>query len=232
MRSALLAVVLTALGIMGGLYLDAYYAKADGEGVLVRGFIENDVEDIGLLYRRDSSKTRDAGYFYVQSSFGRSNLSFMSQVELPDGTIKSFPTMVYEIVGGAGSEREAAERWFGYVDEVMIHFSGGDEDFASLYRPYSQTPYTPKPGEFLIVREAGSGASTGLTTSAFRSMGLKAEQFLSPKNGYRTGAVEVDGEWYYHEGNSPLAQGVLPMCVFFVRTLEEIENQWYGPSCE
>ena len=33
----------------------------------------------------------------------------MSQVKLPDGSVKSFPTMVYEIVGGAGSEREAAE---------------------------------------------------------------------------------------------------------------------------
>ena len=33
-------------------------------------------------------------------------------MKLPDGTVKSFPTQVYEIVGDAGSEREAAERWF------------------------------------------------------------------------------------------------------------------------
>ena len=33
----------------------------------------------------------------------------MSQVKLPDGSVKSFPTMVYEIIGGEGSEREAAK---------------------------------------------------------------------------------------------------------------------------
>ena len=114
----------------------------------------------------------------------------------------------------------------------MTHFTGDREDFANLYRPYSQTPYTPEPGYVLLVGEAGSPSSTGTTVSAFRSLGLKAEQFLSPKNGYRTGAVEIDGEWYYHEGNIVLNVEILPMCVFFVKTLEEIENAWYGPSCE
>ena len=82
------------------------------------------------------------------TEFGWRNLSFMSLTKLPDGTVKSFPTQVYEIVGGAGSERKAAERWFGHLNEVMRHYTGGTEDFANLYRPYSQTPYTPKPGKF------------------------------------------------------------------------------------
>ena len=82
------------------------------------------------------------------------------------------------------------------------------------------------------MKEADSWSSTGLTTSAFRSIGLKAEQFLSPENGRRTGAVEIDGEWYYHNGNTVFNEEILPMCVFFVRTLEEIDNHWYGPSCE
>ena len=209
----------------------AYFAKADGEGILIRSLMQNDADDFELLYNRDLERLRRIGSFTV-TEFGWRNLSFMSQVELPDGTYKSFPTMVYGIVGDAGSEREAAERWFGHLNEVMTHYIGGPEDFADLYRPYSQTPYTPEPGYLLIVREADSRSSTGLTTSAFRSLGLKAEQFLSPKNGYRTGAVEVDGEWYYHNGNTPLITGILPMCVFFVKTLEEIENYWYGPSCE
>ena len=210
----------------------AYFAKADGEGILIRSLMQNDDDDFEMLYKRDLERLRRIGSLTV-TEFGWRNLSFMSQVELPDGTYKSFPTMVYEIVGDAGSEREAAERWFGHLNEVMTHYIGGPEDFGNLYRPYSQTPYTPKPGEVLgIVKEADSLSSTGLTTSAFRSLGLKAEQFLSPKNGYRTGAVEIDGEWYYHEGNTPLNAGILPMCVFFVKTLEEIENYWYGPSCE
>ena len=204
----------------------AYFGKADGEGVLIRGFMENDADDIELLYLRDIP----AYATYTNVSFGWRNLSFMSQVRLPDGTHKSFPTQVYETVGDAGSEREAAERWFGHLNEVMTHFTGGAEDFANLYRPYSQTPYTPEPGYLLIVKEAGSPSSTGLTTSAFRSLGLKAEQFFSPEKGYRTGAVEIDGEWYFHEGNKPISVGIIPMCVFFT-PLDVVESDGYDNHC-
>lgn len=203
----------------------AYFAKADGEGILIRSLMENDADDFELLYKRDIP-----AYGITQTSFGWRNQSFMSQVKLPGGTMKSFPSQVYEIVGGAGSEREAAERWFGHLNEVMTHFSGALGNFASLYRPYSQTPYTPEPGYLLIVREAGSPSSTGLTTSAFRSLGLKAEQFLSPEQGRRTGAVEVDGEWYYHNGNWPLTEKILPVC-FFLATLDAVENRNYDPNC-
>ena len=201
----------------------AYLASADGEGILIRGFMGNDADDLELLYNRDPEAARRVGSV-TDTAFGWRNLSFMSQVKLPDGSVKSFPTMVYEIVGGAGSEREAAERWFGHLNEVMTHFTGGAEDFANLYRPYSQTPYTPEPGYLLIVREAGSPSSTGLTTSAFRLLGLKAEQFLSPEKGRRTGAVEIDGDWYYHDGNMPLDRTQWPICVFLVPSVSAVEN--------
>ena len=160
----------------------AYFAKADGGGILIRDFMANDADDFELLYKRDSDAAYNVGSI-TDTEFGWRNLSFVSQVKLPDGSLKSFPTQVYEIVGDAGSEREAAERWFGHLNEVMTHFTGDHESFANLYRPYSQTPYTPEPGYLLIVREAGSPSSTGLTTSAFRSLGLKAEQFFSPEKG-------------------------------------------------
>ena len=152
------------------------------------------------------------------------------KITLPDGTIESFPTTVYEIIGDAESEREAAERWFGHLNKTMVHFTGGTEDFANLYRSYSQTPYTPEPGYLLIVGEAGSPSSTGVTTSAFRSVGLKAEQFLSPENGYRTGGVEIDGKWYYHDGNMPLRRREYPMCIFFA-PLEVVENREWDKHC-
>ena len=207
----------------------AYFAKADGEGVLIRGFMENDADDFELLYNRDAEAARRVGSA-TDTAFGWRNLSFMSQVKLPDGSLKSFPTQVYEIVGDVGSEREAAERWFDNFNAVMSHFVGGVEEFADIYRKYSQTPYTPEPGYVLIVREAGSPSSTGLTTSAFRSLGLKAEHFLSPEKGYRTGSVEIDGEWFYHDGNFPLRNRNYPMCIFFA-ALEVVENRDFDKNC-
>ena len=208
----------------------AYFAKADGEGILVRGFMENDADDFELLYNRDSEAARIIGSF-TNTAFGSRNLSFMSQVKLPDGTHKSFPTQVYEIVGDAGSEREAAERWFDNFNAVMSHFVGGVEEFADIYRKYSQTPYTPEPGYVLSVGLAGSPSSTGTTVSAFRSIGLKAEQFHSPEKGRRTGAVEIDGEWYYHDGNTPLINRDLPMCFFFAPLNVVEDPRLYEKHC-
>ena len=207
----------------------AYLAKADGEGVLIRGFMENDADDLELLYNRDAEAARRVGSA-TDTAFGWRNLSFMSQIKLSDGTVESFPTQVYEIVGDAGNQREAAERWFDNFNAVMSHFVGYVEDFADIYRPYSQTPYTPEPGYLLIVKEAGSPSSTGTTVSALRSLGLKAEQFLSPENGYRTGGVEIDGESYYHDGNMPLGNRDHPMCIFFA-PLEVVENRDFDNHC-
>ena len=217
----------------------AYLALADGEGILARSLMDNGAGDFELLYQRDIRTSAYGGRSYGNSltltSFGWRSLSFMSQIALPDGTVESFPTTVYRIIGDAADEQEAVERWFAYIHRNMWHFTGGEEDFGNIYRPFSRTPYTPEPG-YLFVGEAGSPSSTGLTVSAFRSIGLKAEQFFSPVGGYRTGAVEINGEWYYHDGNSPLSHVVsttpedvlepksLPMC-FFLAPLDVIENR-------
>ena len=81
--------------------------------------------------------------------------------------------------------------------------------------------------------EAGSPSSTGLTTSAFRSVGLKAEQFFSPNEAARTGSVEVGRKVYYYNGNDlGLVRYTenMPSCAFF-RTLEQVENFEYDTSC-
>ena len=211
----------------------AYFAKADGGGILIRSFLENEAGEFELLYKRDLETLRQIGSFTV-TEFGWRNLSFMSQVKLPDGGVKSFPTMVYEIVGSVGSERQAVERLFGYLNKNMTHFAGDYEDFANLYRPYSQTPYTPEPGYLLIVKEAGSRSSTGFVTSAARLLGLPAEQFLSPNYGYRVGSVKIDGNPLYYEGNSlGLATYTknMPACALLRTTMDQVENFEFDTSC-
>ena len=204
----------------------AYFAEADGEGILMRSLMENDADDFEMLYRRVLPVER----MFTDTSFGWQNQSFMSQIRLPDGTFESFPTTVYKAIGNAATQRESAERWFGHINRELVHFTGGTAEFANLFRPYSQTPYTPEPGYILLVGEAGSPSSTGLTVSAFRSIGLKVEQFLSPAKGRRTGAVEIDGEWFYHNGNMPLTRNIVDPCLFF-QTLEAVEAISYDLSC-
>ena len=212
----------------------AYFTKADGEGILVRSYMENDSDDFETFHQRDPGFMSHKGQVYskllTHTAFGWRNQSFMSQIRLPDGTVESFPTTVYKVIGNAATQREAAERWFGHINEELIHFTGGAEEFANLFRPYSQAPYTPEAGYILLVGEAGSPSSTGLTVSAFRLLGLKAEQFLSPENGYRTGGVEVDGEWFYHDGNMPLSYAGLPMCLFLA-PLDVVENNEWDAHC-
>ena len=208
----------------------AYFARADGEAILIRSLMENNADDFGLLYRRDIPTPNAA----TVTAFGWRNLSFMSQVKLPDGSVKSFPTMVYEIVGGAGSERQAIESLFGYLNKNMTHFTGGPENFANLYRPYSQTPYTPEPGYLLIVREAGSPSSTGLATSASRLLGIPAEQFLSPNYGFRAGSVKIDGNLLYYEGNSLGLDRYtknFPACAL-LRTMAQVEHFDFHEHCD
>ena len=212
----------------------AYFARADGDGILIRSFMENDANDFALLYQRDLSPASFGGRTFNKSRtltpFAWRNLSFTSQITLLGGTVESFPTTVYGVIGNAATQREAAELWFRHINEPLVHFTGDGDDFANLFRPYSQTPYTPEPGYILLVGEAGSPSSTGLTVSAFRLLGLKAEQFLSPENGYRTGAVEIDREWFYHDGNFPLQRRDHPMCLFFA-PLDVVENRERDARC-
>ena len=81
----------------------AYLAKADGEGILVRSLMENSPDDFELLYKRSIDKYPS---MITVGSFAYENVSFMSQIELPDGTLVSYPTMVYGMVGNVDTERE------------------------------------------------------------------------------------------------------------------------------
>ena len=158
----------------------------------------------------------------------------MSLHKRHDGAVESFPTLVYGIIGGAGSEREAVERWFEYLNKNMTHFAGDHEDFANIYRPYSQTPYTPEPGYLILAGEAGSPSSTGATTSALRLLGLKAEQFFSPNEGYRVGSVEIDGMVNFYEGNSlglDTYTKNMPACALIRTTLNQVENFEFDTDC-
>ena len=198
----------------------AYFAEADGEGILMRSLMENDADDFEMLYKRDGPIER----LFTHTSFAFRNQSFMSQITLPDGTLESFPTTVYKVVGNSGNPREAVETWLDHLNQHMRHFRGGTEDFGNIYRKYSRTPYTPEPGYLILEGQAGSPSSTGLTTSAFRSLGIKAEQFLSPESGKRTGSVELNGNVFFYNGNDfwdPLTVDLLPCGL--LRTLRQVD---------
>ena len=198
----------------------AYFAEADGEGILMRSLMENDADDFEMLYRRVLPIER----MFTDTSFAWQNQSFMSQITLPDGTVETFPTTVYKVVGNSGNPREAVETWLDHLNQHMRHFIGGTEDFGNIYRKYSRTPYTPEPGYLILEGQAGSPSSTGLTTSAFRSLGIKAEQFYSPEYGERTGSVELNGNVFFYNGNDfwdPLTVDLLPCGL--LRTLRQVD---------
>ena len=207
----------------------AYLAKADGEGILVRSLIENTPDDFELLYKRRLDKY--PGTIGV-GSFAYENVSFMSQIQLPDGTVVSLPTMAFEAVADAKTEREAVENIFDYMRKKLTHFTGDHDDFANIYRPYTVTPYSPELGWVLYTGEAGSQSSSALLTGAFRAMGLKAEQFRTPKNKYRAGSVEADGKTYFYNGNDFLGSTSKtgPVCRFF-QSFEHVEDYLGNPDC-
>ena len=150
----------------------AYLAKADGEGILVRSLMENDPDDFELIYKRRLDKYPST---IGVGSFAYENVSFMSQIRLPEGRLVSYPTMVFEMVGDAGTEREAVERVYDHVRKKLAHFTGDHDDFVDIFRPHTVTPYSPELGWVLYVGQAGSQASSALLTGAFRAIGLKAE---------------------------------------------------------
>ena len=203
----------------------AYFARADGEGILVRSFMDNDPDDFDLLYKRRLDKYPST---IGVGSFAYENVSFMSQILLPDGTLESYPSMVFRMIGDARTEREAAEGVFNYTRKNLTHYTGDSEDFANLFRPYTVSPYSPELGWVLYVGEAGSPSSSALLTGAFRVVGLKAEQFRTPRKIRHAGSIEVDGETYYYNGNAVLGQesATAPLCNFF-QNLEEVEERTY-----
>ena len=148
----------------------AYFAKTDGEGILVRNLMEKSPEDFELLYMRRVDKIPtviDVGFFAYW------NISFMSQMELPDGTLVSYPTTVYGMAGDAGTEREAMERFYDYIREKLVHVIGDHDDLANLFRPTPCPPHSPELGWIVHVGEAGSPSSSAVITGAFLALGLK-----------------------------------------------------------
>ena len=117
----------------------AYLAKANGEGVLVRSFLDNDADDFDLLYKRKQEfmpSARGTG------SFAYENVSFMSQIRLPDGTLQTYPTLAFSMVGNVATEREAVERVYDHIRKNVKHFTGDLDNFANLFRPHTVTPHT------------------------------------------------------------------------------------------
>ncbi len=209
----------------------AYYAKADGESILVRSFIDNSGDDMELLHKRGRWNSPIA-----VGSFNYENISFMSQIRLPDGTLQSFPTLAFSMVGNVDSERQVVERIYDYMRKNLVHFTGDLDVFRDIYEPYTTTPYAPELGWILYVGEAGSPSSSAVITGAFRAVGLKAEQFRSPRKKSRAGSVEADGIIYYYDGNNFLGSGSLtvPLCIYLSGrdNLEWIEDQKYDLDCD
>ncbi len=208
----------------------AYYAKADGEGILVRSFIDNSGDDMELLHKRGRWNSPIA-----VGSFNYENVSFMSQIRLPDGTLQSYPTLAFSMVGNVDSERQAVERIYDYMRKNFVHFTGTVEDgYWPLFEPLTVTPYAPELGWILYVGEAGSPSSSAAVTGAARAVGLKAEQFKTDNPAkYRAGSVEADGVAYYYNGNDILGRVPprIPVCVLF-RSLDQVENNEYNLSCD
>ena len=163
-------------------------------GILVRPFTANKSEDFRLLFKR---KTDKYPYTIGVGADAYENVSFMSQIELAGRGLVSYPTLVFDMVGDAKTEREAVENIFDYTRKNLIHDTGDNDNIANLFRPYTSTPYSPELGWILYVGEAGSPSSSAVLTGAFRAIGLKAEQFTTLKNKFRAGFVEADGETYY-----------------------------------
>ena len=206
----------------------AYFAKADGEGILVRSFMDNDLGDFELLHKRGRWHS-PVGV----GSFNYENISFMSQIRLPDGTLESYPTMVFRMVGNVDTQRQAVERVYDFMRKNLTHYTGDHEAFRDIFKPYTVTPYAPELGWVVHVGEAGSQSASAIITGAFRVLGLKAEQFKTPKKIRNAGSVEVDRETYYYNGNDPfrLSSNTAPVCLFF-RTLEQVEDHKYDLDCD
>ena len=140
----------------------------------------SDAGDLELMHRTDTW-----GVLIGAGSFGYGFVSFMSQILLPDGTLESYPTMVFKMVGDSASERQAVERTFDYMGSRMWHFTGDLEAFRNIFAPYTVTPSFPQLGWVIYVAEAGSPSMSGTLTGTFRAVSLKAKQFLSSEKKLR-----------------------------------------------
>ena len=182
----------------------AYLALANSKGILLEDFMSKEPEDFEHLYRRGP----DSNYA-TTTGFGFQNLTFMMPMTLEDGTEETFMTTIYRIVGDTKDPKEAVNNLLEYERKNWGHFFGGGDAFKALYSPhFPQRPIYPAPGYVTLVEQGGSPLVTGFNTSAFRLLGLNAQQFLSRGAGRRAGSVEIEGQTYYYEGNAPFDRNV------------------------
>ena len=80
-----------------------------------------------------------------------------------------------------------------------------------------------------LAKQGGSPLVIGFNTSAFRLLGLNAQQFLTPRNGMRAGSVEIEGHTYYYDGNSVFNRCIKQIPIeLFLNTLNDIEDHKYA----
>ena len=200
------------------------------EGILVRSLIENGPDDFELLYKRRLDKYPST---ISVGSFAYENVSFMSQIKLPDGKYVTFPTMAFEMVADAKTETGAVKGVFGYMIKKLKHVTGDHDDLANIYRPYTVTPYSPELGWVLYIGEIGSPSSSAVATGLSRAVGLPAEQFRTPKNKFNAGFVEADGFRHHYNGNSLGGGGeIIHLCVLLHQTADNVENREYDLDCD
>ena len=121
--------------------------------ILVRSLMANDPDDFELLYKREVDKYPST---YGISSFAYGNISFMSQIRLPEGALVSYPTMVFRMVGNVDSERQAVERVYDYMRKKLVHFTGNiDEGFKPLFVPYTVHSIPAGAGVDSLCRRSG-----------------------------------------------------------------------------
>jgi hypothetical protein len=206
-----------------------YLVLADGEGILLRSFMENNADDFELLYRRNNGVKNSLTF----TSLGFQNTTFMTPMRLPDGSRETFMTTIYKIIGDTTSPREAAEKLFDYERKNWEHFTGGSDDFAALYgHHFPENPHIPPPGYVTLVNKGGSPLAISFDTAAFRLLGIKADHFHSPRENYRTGSVVIDEVKFYYNGNDFFNSNLknVRICAFF-RTLLQVENYTYNTNC-
>ena len=211
--------------------LSSYYALADGRGILVRPFTANKSEDFRLLFKRKTDKYPDT---IAVGADAYENIDLMSQIELPDGTMVSLPTMAFEAVADAKTQRGALGGIFDYARKKMKHVTGDYDALADQFRPYTTTPYAPELPWILYVGEAGSPSSGAVVTGLSRAVGFLAEQFTTLKNKLRAVSVEADGKTYYNDANDFLGSDsqLVPLCVYFRTDLDPVEHQEYDLDCD
>ena len=156
----------------------------------------------------------------------------MMPMKLSDGAEETFMTTIYRIIGDTNDAQEGVERLLDYERDNWSHFIGNPYAFQRLYYPFfPQNAFYPPPGYLTIVKEGGSPATTGFNTSAFRLLGLNAQQFFTPREGRRAGSVEINGETFYYNGNAPFNRisKACPKPAFsaMLGTLEQVESLQY-----